>query len=69
LEDELYSKNDMLAFQRVGEFLCWFSMLETAKNRMRADSSETKTKRCSVSIGQRWRTYWVGLQKFRIRSK
>jgi hypothetical protein len=29
LEDELYSKQDMLAFQLVGEFLCWFSMLET----------------------------------------
>jgi hypothetical protein len=29
LNDELYSKDDVLAFQRVGEFLCWFSMLET----------------------------------------
>jgi hypothetical protein len=25
----MYSKQEVLAFQRVGEFLCWFSMLET----------------------------------------
>jgi hypothetical protein len=28
-ENELYSKDDLLAFQRVGEFLCWFSMVES----------------------------------------
>jgi hypothetical protein len=27
--DEFYSKDDVAAFQRVGEFLCWFAMLET----------------------------------------
>jgi hypothetical protein len=29
MNDEMYSQEELVAFQRVGEFLCWFSMLET----------------------------------------
>ena len=29
MDEEIYSQDDVRAFQRVGEFLAWFSMLES----------------------------------------